>query len=300
MFKKVLVANRGEIAVRVMRSLRELGVRTVAVYSTADAEAMHVRFADEAVCVGPPAARESYLNIANIMAAADTTGCDAVHPGYGFLSENVGFAEVCQSSGLAFIGPSAKLIAQMGDKVEARRLVRQMGGPVVPGIELSEEATIEEAASAAETIGYPMMIKARGGGGGKGIKVVHVPSKFTSAYGIAKAEASRAFGTAGLYLEKHLDRARHVEVQILGDRHGSVIHLGNRECSIQRRFQKLIEEAQAPSLDAEVAAEMSTAAVMIAESIGYDSAGTVEFLVDRDQRFYFLEMNTRIQVEHPV
>ena len=299
MFRTVLVANRGEIARRVFRGCRALGVKTVAVYSEADRDAPHVHDADTAVLIGPPPARESYLNVDAIIAAARQSGADAVHPGYGFLSENSRFAEACERAGLVFVGPSAEAIRAMGDKTEARRLMSAAGVPVVPGSDRAV-ADAEEAARAAEQIGFPIMLKAAGGGGGIGMAKVERADQLAGAYATAARRAQAAFGAAALYLERYLGEARHVEVQVFGDRHGRVVHLHERECSIQRRHQKLIEESPAPRLPDATKHGLVAAAVKGAQAIGYTNAGTLEFLVDRDGRFYFLEMNTRLQVEHPV
>ncbi len=299
MFEKVLVANRGEIALRVIRACRSLGLKTVAVHSAADAEALHVRFADEAVCVGPAASRESYLNIPRLIAAAEITGADAVHPGYGFLAENAEFAEICVESDLVFIGPTADQIRSMGDKAEARRLMMEAGVPVVPG----SEGVVEDADRAlgmAREIGFPVLIKASAGGGGKGMRVARDEAEFERVFAAAKHEAEAAFGDGRVYIEKFLERPRHIEIQVMGDTYGSVIHLGERDCSAQRRHQKLLEEAPSPAVDEELRAAMGEAAVRGAERIDYVGAGTVEFLLASDGSFYFMEMNTRIQVEHPV
>ena len=299
MFKKLLVANRGEIALRVVRACRELGVKTVAVHSEADRESLHVRYADEAVCIGPAAASRSYLNAPQIVAAAEITGAEAVHPGYGFLAENAEFAEICQQSNLAFVGPSPEHIRTMGDKAAARKAMRDAGVPVVPGSE-DVVSDPEEALATAREIGFPVMIKAAAGGGGKGMRVAEDEGAFARSLEAAQAEAAAAFGDGGVYLERYVPRPRHVEFQVFGDRHGRVVHLGERDCSIQRRHQKLIEEAPSPALDDRLRAEMGEAAVQAANAIGYVGAGTVEFLLDPSGEFYFIEMNTRIQVEHPV
>jgi len=298
-FDKILIANRGEIALRVIRACRELGIRTVAVYSQADRDSLHVRFSDEDVCIGPPPGRESYLNIPRIIAAAEITGADAIHPGYGFLAENAEFAEICERSGLVFIGPTADQIRRMGDKAEARRTMIAAGVPVVPGSEGAIE-TAEEARAEAERIGYPVIIKAAAGGGGKGMRVAESPDVIEKTFAMARNEAAAAFNDARVYMERFVDRPRHVEIQVLGDRHGGVIHLGERDCSVQRRHQKLIEEAPSPALTPQLRDEMGEAAVRAAAAIGYSNAGTVEFLLARDGQFFFMEMNTRIQVEHPV
>jgi acetyl-CoA carboxylase biotin carboxylase subunit len=298
-FQKVLIANRGEIALRVIRACRELGIPTVVVHSEADRESLHVRFADEEVCIGPPPAQDSYLNIPRIIAAAEITGADSIHPGYGFLAENAEFAEICEASDLVFIGPTAAQIRQMGDKVAARRTMVEAGVPVIPGTD-SVLADARAARKAAEKIGFPVMIKAAAGGGGKGMRVARSADEFDNLFTMAGAEAEAAFGNGALYIEKLLEGARHVEIQVLGDRHGKGVHLNERDCSIQRRHQKLIEEAPSPAVTPELRAQMGTAAVRGVEAIGYVGAGTVEFLLGRDGQFYFLEMNTRIQVEHPV
>ncbi|CAN5253946.1 acetyl-CoA carboxylase biotin carboxylase subunit [soil metagenome] len=298
MFRKILIANRGEIALRVIRACRELGIRTIAVYSEADRESLHVRFADEDVCIGPAPARESYLNIPRIIAAAEVTGADALHPGYGFLAENAEFAEICGRSAITFIGPTPEQIRQMGDKATARRTVAAVGVPVVPGSDLLEDE--EGAVETAQDVGFPVLIKAAAGGGGKGMRVATDQASFPRQLVMARNEASAAFGDPGVYLEKYLARPRHIEFPILGDTHGRVIHLGERDCSIQRRHQKLIEEAPSPALTPELRERMGDAAVRCAQAIDYVGAGTVEFLLDEDGSFYFMEMNTRIQVEHPV
>jgi len=296
---KVLIANRGEIALRILRSCRELGIATVAVYSTVDRNALHVQLADEAVCVGEPASSKSYLNIPNILAAATSRGVDAIHPGYGFLAENDRFAEICRDHGITFVGPSPHAIRSMGDKATAKSTMQRVGVPTVPGSE-GLLATPEEAAELAAEMGYPVMIKATAGGGGRGMRLVPGPDQLQSLFKAAQGEAEAAFGNPGLYMEKFIDRPRHVEVQVLADRHGNIVHLGERDCSIQRRHQKLLEEAPSPALDPELRRRMGEAAVAAARSIQYEGAGTVEFLLDRSGGFYFMEMNTRIQVEHPV
>jgi acetyl-CoA carboxylase biotin carboxylase subunit len=297
-FTRVLVANRGEIAVRVIRALHELGIEAVAVYSTADEESLHVRLADRAVRIGPPAAAESYLNISAIVAAAETTGCEAVHPGYGFLSENAEFVRTCEDNDLVFIGPSAETMERMGDKARAKAEMRAAGVPLVPGNE--GVSGPDEARSAAEELGFPVLLKAAAGGGGKGMRVVRESGEVQAAYQRAAAEAQAAFGDGSLYVEKVITPARHVEIQVLCDNHGSVLTCGERECSIQRRHQKLIEESPSPALDAELREEMEAAAERACRHIGYRNAGTVEFLVGPDGTFSFIEMNTRLQVEHPV
>jgi acetyl-CoA carboxylase biotin carboxylase subunit len=299
MLKKILIANRGEIAVRVIRACRELGVQTVAIFSEADRQALHVMLADEAYCVGPTSARESYLNIANIMAVATSVGADAIHPGYGFLSENSDFAEVCQAVGIKFIGPSPEAIDKMGDKSTAKATMKAAGVPTVPGTDGLVQ-NLEQALAVAREIGFPVIIKATAGGGGKGIRVVDSEAELRKALAVAQSEAGAAFGDAGVYLEKYLVRPRHVEVQVLGDQFGNVIHLGERDCSIQRRLQKLVEESPSPALTPELRDRMGRAAVAAAKAVQYEGAGTIEFLLDEDGSFYFMEMNTRIQVEHPV
>ena len=296
---KVLIANRGEIALRILRSCRELGIETVAVYSTVDRDALHVQLADEAVCVGDALSSKSYLNVPNILAAATSRGVDAIHPGYGFLAENDKFAEMCRDHGLTFIGPSPHAIRSMGDKATAKATMQSVGVPTVPGSE-GLLANPQEAAVLAEQMGYPVMIKATAGGGGRGMRLVPGPDQLVNLFKAAQGEAEAAFGNPGLYMEKFIDRPRHVEVQVLADRHGNVVHLGERDCSIQRRHQKLLEEAPSPALDPELRRRMGEAAVAAARSINYEGAGTVEFLLDRNGGFYFMEMNTRIQVEHPV
>jgi acetyl-CoA carboxylase biotin carboxylase subunit len=298
MFRKVLIANRGEIALRVIRACKELGIRTVAVFSQADRESLHVRFADEEVCIGPPPARESYLNIPRILAAAEITGADAIHPGYGFLAENAEFSEICARSEVTFIGPTPQQIRLMGDKAAARRTMREVGVPIVPGTDVLTDA--ETALAAAREIGFPVLVKAAAGGGGKGMRVARDEDEFVRQFDMARNEAGAAFGDESVYLEKYLARPRHIEFQVLGDQHGRIVHLGERDCSIQRRHQKLIEEAPSPALTPELRERMGAAAVAGASAIEYVGAGTIEFLLDEDGSVYFLEMNTRIQVEHPV
>jgi acetyl-CoA carboxylase biotin carboxylase subunit len=298
MFDKILIANRGEIALRVLRACKELGIPTVAVHSTADADAMHVRFADESVCIGPPAAKDSYLNIPAILAACEITGADAVHPGYGFLSENARFAEILGEHGLHFIGPKAEHIRIMGDKIEAKRTARRLGIPVVPGSEGGVGSDAEAAAIAAE-IGYPVLIKASSGGGGRGMKVAREPGELSTALATARAEAKAAFGDDAVYLEKYLERPRHIEIQVLGDGKGRAIHLGERDCSLQRRHQKVLEESPSPALNSAARDAIGETVAKAMREIGYLGVGTVEFLFE-DGKFYFIEMNTRIQVEHPV
>ncbi len=299
MFKKVLIANRGEIALRVIRACQELGIETVAVYSEADRESLHVRFADDDVCVGPPPARDSYLRIPRIIAAAEITGADAIHPGYGFLAENAEFAETCVASNIAFIGPTAEQIRVMGDKAAARRAMTEVGVPIVPGTPGPVEG-VDEALEFAREIGFPVIIKAAAGGGGKGMRVARDPDDFARSFQLARSEALSAFGNGDVYVEKYLAHPRHIEFQIMGDRHGNVIHLGERDCSVQRRHQKLIEEAPSPAVTPELRARMGAAAVAGARAINYVGAGTIEMLLDTDGSFYFMEMNTRIQVEHGV
>ncbi|HWN05453.1 MAG TPA: acetyl-CoA carboxylase biotin carboxylase subunit [Candidatus Dormibacteraeota bacterium] len=298
-FKKVLIANRGEIAVRVIRACRELGIATVAVFSEADRESLHVLAADEAVPIGPAPATESYLVIDRLIAAARATGTEAVHPGYGFLAENAAFAEACQAARLTFIGPPPAAIRAMGDKMSARRVAIKLGVPVVPGTE--QPVTDDgEAARVATQVGYPVMLKAAMGGGGKGMRLVRAAGELPSALRAARAEAGAAFGDAAVYIERYVEEPRHIEIQVLADAHGGVVHLGERECSIQRRHQKLVEESPSPFVTPEMRRRMGEAACRVATAVGYVNAGTVEFLVDRDRNFYFLEMNTRLQVEHPV
>jgi acetyl-CoA carboxylase biotin carboxylase subunit len=299
LFQKLLIANRGEIALRIIRACDELGVQTVAVYSEADQESLHVRFADEDVCIGGAAASDSYLNIPRIIAAAEVTGAEAIHPGYGFLAENDEFSEICARSGITFIGPTPQQIRAMGDKATARKTMMGVGVPTVPGSKDTVEA-LEDALPLAESIGFPIMIKAAAGGGGKGMRVATHSEEFSKLFTAAQTEARAAFGNHRVYLERCILRPRHVEIQVFGDRHGRVTHLGERECSIQRRHQKLVEEAPCPVLTPELRAEMGDAAVRASKAIDYVGAGTVEFLLDEDGSFYFMEMNTRIQVEHPV
>jgi len=295
----VLIANRGEIALRVIRACRELGIRTVAVFSEADVDSLHVRFADEDVCIGPPPSSESYLNIARIISAAEVTDADAIHPGYGFLAENAHFAEVCRECKIKFIGPSPEAIRTMGDKAVAKKTMSKAGVPVVPGSE-DIVKTPEEAQRIASEIGYPVIIKASAGGGGRGMRIAHTDASLTTGFLTARSEAESAFGNPDVYIEKYVENPRHVEIQILGDEKGSVIHLGERDCSIQRRHQKLVEETPSPAVDDAVRKAMGDAAVTAASAIGYAGAGTVEFLLAPDGKFFFMEMNTRIQVEHPV
>ena len=299
MFKKVLIANRGEIALRVIRACRELGIQTVAVYSEADRDSLHVRFADDDVCIGPPAGRESYLRIPRIIAAAEITGADAIHPGYGFLAENAEFSETCTASGITFIGPSAHQIRVMGDKASARKAMAECGVPIVPGTPGPVE-DVDEALAFAESIGFPVIIKASAGGGGKGMRVATDADDFARSFNLARSEALSAFGNGDVYVEKYLLKPRHVEFQIIGDTHGNCIHLGERDCSVQRRHQKLIEEAPSPAMTPDLRLRMGSDAVRGAKAIEYVGAGTMEMLLDTDGSYYFMEMNTRIQVEHPV
>lgn len=299
MIKKILIANRGEIALRIIRSCRELGIKTVAVYSVADKDSLHVRFADEAVCIGSAAAAESYLNIPRLIAAAEITNADAVHPGYGFLSENANFAEICIDSKLTFIGPLPEMIRAMGDKALARETMKRVNVPIVPGSEGCINS-VEEAHKIAESIGFPVIIKATAGGGGKGMRIVRDSESFDNAFNNAKNEAQSAFGNGEVYIEKFIEKPRHIEIQIVGDKFGNVIHLGERDCTIQRRHQKLIEETPSPFINEELRERMGKAAIDGAKAVNYLGAGTVEFLVDKNKDFYFMEMNTRIQVEHTI
>mgnify|MGYP006287439323 CR=1 FL=1 len=299
MFKKILVANRGEIALRVIRTCKEMGINTVAVYSTADKESLHVRFADEAVCIGPPAGTDSYLNIPNIIAAAEITNTDAIHPGYGFLSENARFSRICGENGIKFIGPSPEMIERMGDKASAKATMKDAGVPTIPGSEGLLES-YEEAETLAEEMGYPVILKATAGGGGKGMRAVWKKEELRKALDSAQQEAGAAFGNDGMYMEKLIQEPRHIEIQIVGDSNGKACHLSERDCSIQRRHQKLTEETPSPFMTKELRSKMGKAAVKAAEHIKYEGAGTIEFLVDKDRNFYFMEMNTRIQVEHPI
>lgn len=299
MLKKILVANRGEIALRVVRACREMGVSSVAVYSDADKEALHVRLADEAVHIGPALSRKSYLNIEAVVTAAKESGADAVHPGYGFLSENPDFAQACEENGLVFIGPKAASIALAGNKSAAREHFQKLGIPIIPGSD-GVVGSVDEATVIAESIGYPVIIKASGGGGGRGMRIAHDAIQLSEAFATASGEARAAFGNPDLYIEKYIEKPRHIELQILVDTHGNCIHLGERECSIQKRYQKLIEEAPSPFIDADLRAEMGAAAIRVARSLEYTNAGTMEFLVDKDRHYYFMEVNARVQVEHPV
>lgn len=299
MFHKILIANRGEIAIRVIRACKELGIKTVAVYSTADADSLHVKLADESVCIGPPPSGLSYLNINAIISAAELTDAEAIHPGYGFLSENAKFAEICEQCGITFIGPSAESMRVMGDKISARQAVIEHGVPILPGTKENVKS-VDEAVKIAKQIGFPVIIKATAGGGGRGMKIVHSQATLANAYATAKAEAQAGFGNPDVYIEKYCEQPRHVEIQVLADKHGNCIHLGERDCSIQRRHQKIIEEAPCPVLKPETRAAMGEAAIKAAKAVNYSSVGTVEFLLDKSGDFYFMEMNTRIQVEHPV
>jgi acetyl-CoA carboxylase biotin carboxylase subunit len=298
-FRKILIANRGEIALRVILACKELGIKTVAVHSTADADALHVKFADEDVCIGPPASRESYLNISAVLSAAEITGAEAIHPGYGFLSENAHFAEVCREVGLTFIGPGPSVIRRMGDKAEAIRTVRSAGVPTIPGSGGVIEGE-DHAREVAKRIGYPVLIKASAGGGGRGMRIVTEEDELPRLVEAASQEALSAFGVADVYMEKYLTQPRHIEIQVMGDTHGHLLHLFERECSIQRRHQKLLEESPSTALDAELRTRMTQAALRAARAVDYVNAGTIEFLLDVTGEFYFIEMNTRIQVEHPV
>jgi len=297
LFSKLLIANRGEVAVRIIRACKEMGISTVAVYSTADEEALHVSLADQNVCIGGASSKESYLKGDQIVAAALATGAQAIHPGYGFLAENTGFADLCEQHGIVFVGPKSKVISQMGDKEQARAIMKAAGVPVIPGSELLN--SLEEAQVAAKEIGFPLLIKARAGGGGKGIRLVEDEASLASAYSAASEEAKQAFGDGGLYMERRLTKVKHVEIQILADEHGNVVALGERECSVQRNNQKLVEEAPSPVLTPELRKAMCDTAVQAAKAVGYTSAGTIEFLLE-GENFYFMEMNTRVQVEHPV
>ncbi len=299
MFNKILIANRGEIALRIIRTAREMGIKTVAIYSTADRESLHVRFADEAVCIGPPASSQSYLNIPKIMAAVEITNADAIHPGYGFLAENAEFAEICAQYGIKFIGPTPEQIRKMGDKITAKETMIKAGVPVVPGSEgLLKD--IKQGKKIAKDIGYPVILKATAGGGGRGMRIVWKEDEFEDMWNIARQEAKAAFSNDGIYVEKYVEEPRHIEFQIIGDQHGRVVHLSERDCSIQRRHQKLVEESPSPFMTSELRDAMGEAAIKAGKSINYEGVGTVEFLVDKYRNFYFMEMNTRIQVEHPV
>ncbi len=299
MFKKVLIANRGEIALRVIRTCREMGIKTIAVYSTADKDSLHVKFADEAVCIGKPQSTESYLNIPHIMAAAEITNADAIHPGYGFLAENAKFSQICNDHGIKFIGPTAAMISSMGDKITAKETMIRAGVPVVPGGEGLLES-VEQAKNLAHEVGYPVILKATAGGGGKGMRVVWHDSEMDKAYHAARTEAAASFKNDGIYIEKFVEEPHHIEIQVAGDQYGNVCHLSERDCSIQRRHQKLVEESPSPFMTPELRQKMGEAAIKAASSINYESVGTIEFLVDKHRNFYFMEMNTRIQVEHCV
>lgn len=299
MFKKILIANRGEIALRIIRTCREMGIKTVAVYSTADRESLHVRFADEAVCIGPPLSKQSYLNIPNIIAAAEITNADAIHPGYGFLSENAEFSKVCREYGIKFIGAGPEMIDAMGDKATAKATMKKAGVPTIPGSEGLLES-VKEGLKIANKIKYPVILKATAGGGGRGMRIVNNDDEFEKAWNDARMEAGAAFGNDGLYLEKFVEEPRHIEIQIVGDQYGKVCHLSERDCSIQRRHQKLVEETPSPIITDQLREKMGHAAIKGASAINYEGAGTIEFLVDKHGDFYFMEMNTRIQVEHPI
>ncbi|MEI6584322.1 MAG: acetyl-CoA carboxylase biotin carboxylase subunit [Chitinophagia bacterium] len=299
MFKKILIANRGEIALRIIRTCREMGIKTVAVFSTADRDSLHVKFADEAVCIGKPASVDSYLNIPHIMAAAEITNADAVHPGYGFLAENARFSQICADHGIKFIGPTPEMISKMGDKITAKETMIKAGVPVVPGGEGLLES-IEQANKMAKEVGYPVILKATAGGGGKGMRVVWKEEDMEKAYTSAKTEAAASFKNDGIYMEKFVEEPRHIEIQVAGDQYGNVCHLSERDCSIQRRHQKLVEESPSPFMTPELRRKMGEAAIKAASAINYESVGTIEFLVDKHRNFYFMEMNTRIQVEHCV
>ncbi len=299
MFKKILIANRGEIALRIIRTCKEMGIATVAVYSTADKDSLHVKFADEAVCIGPPNSKDSYLNIPAIIAAAELTNAEAIHPGYGFLAENARFAKVCQENDIKFIGPTPEMITSMGDKATAKATMKKVGVPTIPGSDgLLKD--LKEARKVAEDIGYPVILKATAGGGGKGMRIVWKKDELETAWNMAKNEALAAFGNDGIYMEKFIEEPKHVEIQIAGDQYGKVCHLSERDCSIQRRHQKLLEETPSPIMTPTLRSEMGEAAIKAAKAINYEGVGTVEFLVDKHKNFYFMEMNTRIQVEHPI
>ncbi|MFN7610898.1 MAG: acetyl/propionyl/methylcrotonyl-CoA carboxylase subunit alpha, partial [bacterium] len=299
MFKKILIANRGEIALRVIRTCKEMGIATVAVYSTADRDSLHVRFADEAICIGPPPSKESYLKMANIIAAAEITNADAIHPGYGFLSENATFSKVCKDNGIKFIGASPEMIEAMGDKSSAKQTMKDAGVPTIPGSD-GLLASLEEALEIAHKIKYPIMLKATAGGGGKGMRVCHNDEDLADAWDKTRREAGAAFGNDGMYMEKFIEEPRHIEIQIAGDQYGKACHLSERDCSIQRRHQKLVEETPSPFMTDELREKMGQAAIKAAEAVKYEGVGTVEFLVDKNRDFYFMEMNTRIQVEHTI
>lgn len=299
MFKKILIANRGEIALRIIRTAHEMGIKTVAVYSTADKESLHVRFADEAVCIGPPTSRDSYLNIPNIISAAEITNADAIHPGYGFLSENAKFSKICADHGIKFIGATPEQIEKMGDKSMAKETMKLAGVPTIPGSEGLLD-NIADAKKIAKKIKYPVILKATAGGGGRGMRIVWKEEDLETAWDSARQEAAAAFGNDGMYMEKYIEEPRHIEIQIIGDQYGKVVHLSERDCSIQRRHQKLVEETPSPFMTQELRDEMGDAAVKAAKAVNYEGCGTIEFLVDKHRNFYFMEMNTRIQVEHPI
>ncbi len=299
MFKKILIANRGEIALRVIRTAHEMGIKTVAVYSTADKESLHVRFADEAVCIGPPTSRDSYLNIPNIISAAEITNADAIHPGYGFLSENARFSKICSDHGIKFIGATPEQIEKMGDKSMAKETMKIAGVPTIPGSEGLLDSIVE-AKRIAKKIKYPVILKATAGGGGRGMRIVWKEEDLENAWDSARQEAAAAFGNDGMYMEKYIEEPRHIEIQVIGDQYGRVVHLSERDCSVQRRHQKLVEETPSPFMTQELRDEMGDAAVKAAKAVNYEGCGTVEFLVDKHRNFYFMEMNTRIQVEHPI
>ncbi|MBO5666388.1 MAG: acetyl-CoA carboxylase biotin carboxylase subunit, partial [Firmicutes bacterium] len=298
MFSKILIANRGEVAVRIIRACKEMGISTVAVFSEADRESLHVSLADESICIGPAPAKDSYLNMTAILSAARVTGAQAIHPGYGLLSENARFAKLCRESGIVFIGPSEEIITRMGDKDQARKTMMEAGVPVIPGTDILKN--VNEAKREAARIGYPVLVKARSGGGGRGIRLVESEEQLIQAFNTASAEAKAAFGDGGLYMEKYLKPTKHIELQILCDKQGNVICLGERECSVQRKNQKLVEECPSPSISPELREQMMDAAIRAGKAVGYENAGTLEFLVDQEKRFYFMEMNTRLQVEHTV
>lgn len=299
MFKKILIANRGEIALRIIRTCREMGIKSVAVYSTADRDSLHVRFADEAVCIGPPASKDSYLNIPNIIAAAELTNADAIHPGYGFLSENARFSAICAEYGIKFIGATAEQIERMGDKSSAKDTMKKAGVPTVPGSD-GLVPDVQTGIKIANEIGYPVIIKATAGGGGRGMRIIWKDEDFEANWNSARQESAAAFGNDGIYLEKFVEEPRHIEIQVIGDQYGTVCHMSERDCSIQRRHQKLVEEAPSPFITPELRKQMGEAAIAGAKAVNYEGAGTIEFLVDKHRNFYFMEMNTRIQVEHPV
>ncbi|NQT45955.1 MAG: ATP-grasp domain-containing protein, partial [Candidatus Omnitrophica bacterium] len=299
MFSKILIANRGEVALRIIRACKEMGIRTVAVYSEADASSLHVRYADEAICIGAPPSSESYLNVPSIISAAEITDVEAIHPGYGFLAEDAHFAEICESCQIKFIGPPPVVMRLMGDKMAAKETARKAGVPVVPGSTAVVNAK-EDALKIAKRIKYPVIIKASAGGGGKGMRICHNDVRLVGAFLTAQREAEAAFGNADVYIERYVEKPRHIEFQILGDSHGHIVHLGERDCTVQRRHQKLIEETPSPSINGKQRKRMGELAVKLAKSVNYSNAGTIEFLMDQDDEFYFMEMNTRIQVEHPV